>query len=247
MCTILFVVAIAGGALLWRSSDMKFDTSGPGTLDENYTVVTKDSVTSYDVSYTFTAKGKQFTGKDNISLEPTTADTTVYYMSADPADNSLRETTSNKTRMWATGGAFLAALIAFILLPKNYLMKVFVSSSAPGIGDAQGEPSTMKHGKYHAWTYVYIAFVLQIAVVGVLFDLAVSMIAKSPMLSYLPLGIASAVAAFIALWVYSDRYRCIEAFTSRSCSGVMNLSLLYVPFIALVYANVRGLRKFAGK
>jgi hypothetical protein len=246
MCTILFVVAIAGGALLWRSSDMKFDTSGPGTLDENYTVVTKDSVTSYDVSYTFTAKGKQFTGKDNISLEPTTADTTVYYMSADPADNSLRETTSNKTRMWATGGAFLAALIAFILLPKNYLMKVFVSSSAPGIGDAQGEPSTMKHGKYHAWTYVYIAFVLQIAVVGVLFDLAVSMIAKSPMLSYLPLGIASAVAAFIALWVYSDRYRCIEAFTSRSCSGVMNLSLLYVPFIALVYANVRGLRKFAG-
>ncbi len=226
---------------------MKLDTSGPGTLDENYTVVTKNSITSYEVSYTFTAKGKQFTGKDTLSLEPSAADTTVYYMSANPADNSLHESTMNDTRMLATGGAFLIALIAFVLLPKNYLMKVFVSSSSPGVGDSQGEPSTMKHGKYTAWTYVYIAFLLQLAAVGFLFDLAVSLIAKSPMLSYIPLGIASAVAAFLALWVYSDRWRCIEATTSRSCSGSVNLSIFYVPFVALVYANIRGLRKFAGR
>ena len=41
--------------------------------------------------------------------------------------------------------------------------------------------------------------------------------------------------------------RCTEAYASQYCSGVANLSLLYVPLVALVYANVRGVRKLSGR
>jgi hypothetical protein len=62
-------------------------------------------------------------------------------------------------------------------------------------------------------------------------------------------GVGAAVGGLlgivVAYFTFRDRWRCIEAYSSRYCSGVMNLSLLYVPLVALVYANVRGIKKFA--
>jgi hypothetical protein len=65
--------------------------------------------------------------------------------------------------------------------------------------------------------------------------------------SYTILGVATFVAVATTLWVYADRWSCIEAFSSRSCSGVANLSFFYVPVIAFVYANYRGLKKLRGR
>ena len=45
----------------------------------------------------------------------------------------------------------------------------------------------------------------------------------------------------------TSRWRVNEAFSSRFCAGLMNLSPMYVPLISLVYANVRGIQKLFGK
>ena len=64
-----------------------------------------------------------------------------------------------------------------------------------------------------------------------------------------------AVAAGIALsvWVYHDRWRCIEAFSSRFCFGsgyaaliTTHLCMAWVPSIAFAYANYRGFSKLLG-
>jgi hypothetical protein len=247
-CSLLFTAGIVGGVMLASNTGMKYDASIPGQLDEQYTVITQnDTPSSYKVTYRFTANGRAFTGNDTIDTEPGGADATVYYMTANPAHNSLHPATTNSTRVVESGGAFLVALIAIILLPKNYLMPIGVPAPAPGVGDSQAEPRGMKRGKYSAWAHVFIAFTLQVAAVGFLLALAVSFVVRSPVTGSAALGVGFAVAAVTTLWVFSDRYRCIEAFASRSCSGLMNLSLLYVPFVALVYANMRGLRKFAGR
>lgn len=247
LCTLLFAAGIVSGVLLWKSSNINYDSSGPGALDDQYTEVTQNSSVSYEVTYTFTAGGRQFSGKDTLYFVPTTADTTVYYMTADPAKNALHQGTSDTERTVAAGVAFLVALVALILLPKDYPMKVLVPSPAAGVGDSQREPRRTQRGKYGAWAHVWIAFLLQLGGVGLLVAYVVATITKSPMSSYEALGWAGGVAAFSTLWVYSDRFRCIETFSSRACSGVMNLSVLYVPIVALVYANYRGLRKFAGR
>jgi ribosomal protein L40E len=247
-CALLFTAGIVGGVVLATNTGMKYDASGPAALDDQYTVNTDNGTpSSYRVTYRFTANGRAFTGIDTIGTEPSAADATVYYMAANPANNSLHPTTTNTTRMVETGAAFLVALVAIILLPKSYLTPIGVPAAAPGVGDSQAEPRGMKRGKYSAWAHVYIAFILQLAAVGFLLALGVSVVVRSPVEGSVALGVGFAVAAVTTLWVFSDRYRCIETFASRSCSGLMNLSLLYVPFVALVYANIRGLRKFSGR
>jgi hypothetical protein len=53
--------------------------------------------------------------------------------------------------------------------------------------------------------------------------------------------------------VYNDRWRCIEAFSSRFCFGsgylvliTAHLCMIRVPTLAHLYANYRGLRKLLG-
>jgi len=60
-------------------------------------------------------------------------------------------------------------------------------------------------------------------------------------------GITGAIALLAAAWIFHDRWRCIEARASRTCSGLMNVSLLYVPLVAAGYALVRGARKLSGR
>jgi hypothetical protein len=110
-------------------------------------------------------------------------------------------------------------------------------------GDAGGEYMEMDRGRYSATGYVWIAFALEIFVLGAL---------PSFLLSRFIPGTHAAVIGFIAgaalAWiVFRDRWRCIEAYASRACSGVVNLSLLYVPLVALIYANVRGVAKLRGR
>ena len=107
------------------------------------------------------------------------------------------------------------------------------------VGDRAGEHFLMGHGKYSAWIHVVIAFVLEAIALGAL-PIALLVGLKLGDLGYL---IGLIIGGVGAIWVFSNRWRCIEAFASKFCSGVMNLSILYVPFVAFVYANIRAIGK----
>ena len=122
-------------------------------------------------------------------------------------------------------------------------------------GDRAGEHLRMTRGRYRATVYVVFAFLMQIGIVAGLFAVAAAVISAVANLDddvtgLLTLGAATTGAVgggVLAYFVFRDRWKCIEAFSSRFCSGLMNLSLLYVPVVALVYANVRGIQKLSGK
>jgi hypothetical protein len=65
-----------------------------------------------------------------------------------------------------------------------------------------------------------------------------------PVIRALPLG-PTTRTGILAWLLFRDRFRCNEAFSSRFCSGLMNLSMLYVPFISLAYGVSRGLAKLS--
>jgi len=114
-------------------------------------------------------------------------------------------------------------------------------------GDAARENAGIKRGRYSAWWHVHVAFFAQIIALGFLLALLLSHVGGAGMTQSRACGIAIVVAILLTLWVYFDRWRCIEAVASKSCSGSLNLSTLYVPFVAAVYANYRGLKKLMGK
>lgn len=125
-------------------------------------------------------------------------------------------------------------------------------ATASFYGDAANEHLTMKRGRYSAWVYVGFAFFFQMvilggipgAVVGALID-AAGIHGSAPGFVGLALGVI--IGGGGAYLTFRDRWRVNEAFSSRFCAGLMNLSLMYVPLIALVYANVRGIQKLFGK
>ncbi len=123
---------------------------------------------------------------------------------------------------------------------------------ASRFGDNAGEHLVMTRGRYSAWPYVVIAFLMQIAIVGGGPALALGFTADAigladEAIAGIAIGVLLVVGIAGAIFTFRDRWRCNEAFSSRFCSGLMNLSLLYVPIIALVYANVRGAQKLMGK
>ena len=60
----------------------------------------------------------------------------------------------------------------------------------------------------------------------------------------MPIFITAALAGIAGAYlVFRDRWKVNEALSSRFCSGVANLSMLYVPIVSFVYANVRGVKK----
>jgi hypothetical protein len=242
------------GVLLGKSAFDKHDSSGPGTLDTNYTVQTETrngSVESvkYVVTYKFDVKGKQYTGKDTISTEPTVPEVTVYYMADDPQENALSQGRVKTINLVCAIVAFVLALIAYGLLPKK---NRFAAGTAPqsveaGVGDPGYEYLRMKRCKYDAWVHVHIAFFVESVWVAFMIALAIAAVFHADATSYTILGVVTFVAVAATLWIYVDRWSCIEAFSSRFCSGVANLSILYVPVIAFVYANIRGLKKLGGR
>jgi hypothetical protein len=110
----------------------------------------------------------------------------------------------------------------------------------------------MKRGRFSAWPYVVLAFLGQIAMCGLIPALLIGLIlnvagVRDDVMGVLVLLIGGGAGIGGAYLTYRDRWRCNEAFSSRFCSGLMNLSLLYVPAIAFVYGNVRGVQKLFGK
>lgn len=122
-------------------------------------------------------------------------------------------------------------------------------------GDAAGEHMNMKRGRYRATIYVVFAFLMEIGIVTAIFAAIGGIIGAAGNLDDQVAGLITMALAgtglcggiALAYFVFRDRWKCIEAFSSRFCSGLMNLSLLYVPWVALVYANVRGIQKLSGK
>lgn len=261
--------ALAGVELLTDAfTAHDFNATASGTLDDNYTQVTThnngSTSVSYEVTYTFTVNGQQYKGKDTVSTEPQDPACTVYYMKDNPAENGL-EPGHVDAKLRNFGFGFLAlALIAYIWgqwkqfaagMDRSQVAAAAANVYAVGppatevrlqYGDAARENVGIKHGKYSAWVHVHIAFFAQILVLGVLVALLLTHV-DSGMTQIRAYGIAIVVAILVTLWVYFDRWRCVEAVASKSCSGVANLSLFYVPIVAAVYANYRGLRKLAGK
>jgi hypothetical protein len=250
----LLVITLVAGVLLGKSAFDKHDSSGPGTLDTNYTIETEtrngtvESV-KYAVNYTFEVNGKQYAGKDTVSTEPTVPEVTVYYMANDPEENALSQGRIKKFNLASAGIAFLIALIAYGMLPRRNRLATgsALQAAQAGVGDLGNEHLRMKRGKYSAWIHIHIAFFAQTALLTSLAALVLAEVFHADALSYTILGIASFVAISATLWIYIDRWSCIEAFSSRFCSGVANLSILYVPVISFVYANIRGLKKLRGR
>ncbi len=132
------------------------------------------------------------------------------------------------------------------------------SSTPPPIdevrnGDAAGEYLFMRRGGLRAWAYVAVSFIFEICWLSMMvFELLKRTKAghDSPNLTVL---IAVAAGIALSVWVYNDRWRCIEAFSSRFCFGTgyaalitTHLCMAWVPSFAFAYANYRGLRKLLG-
>lgn len=127
-----------------------------------------------------------------------------------------------------------------------------VPAATSAYGDAASEHLTMKRGRFSAWPYVVLAFMMEIALLGFIPGFAAAFaiaLATSDggVVGLVGLLFGAFAGVIGAFFMFRDRWRCNEAFSSRFCSGLMNLSLLYVPWIALVYANVRGVQKLFGK
>jgi hypothetical protein len=101
----------------------------------------------------------------------------------------------------------------------------------------------MRRGRYSAWIHVVIAYLLESALLGALLADGLRYVFHPSSASDVPTVIGMLTGAVLVWFVFRDRWRCIEAHASRYCSGLLNLSVLYVPLIALIYANVRGLAK----
>jgi hypothetical protein len=98
--------------------------------------------------------------------------------------------------------------------------------------------------RYSAWIHVVVAYLLESMLLGMI-PATVLGFALAPFTSNdaIAIWLGMLGGAVLAWRVFRDRWRCIEAYSSRFCSGLANLSLLYVPLIALIYANKRGLDK----
>jgi hypothetical protein len=101
----------------------------------------------------------------------------------------------------------------------------------------------MRRGRYSAWSHVVFAYLLESALLGAALADGLRYVFHSTSGGHVPTAIGMLTGAMLVWLVFRDRWRCIEAHASRYCSGLANLSLLYVPLIALVYANARGLAK----
>lgn len=135
-----------------------------------------------------------------------------------------------------------------------------MSPSATGFGDAAGEHLRMRRGKYEAMFHVYLAYLLVACGIAVVLMLIAMLIIDPPgrppwipnrdtreHVALAAIGGCLVVGFTAAWWIFRDRWRCIEAFSSRYCSGIGQASLTYVPLIGAVYAVVRGARKLTGR
>lgn len=114
----------------------------------------------------------------------------------------------------------------------------------PGlVGDAAGEHRYIERGRYHAWIHVLLAFLAQ---AFLLYFASEGVLEK-----FLSVETSELIGFFVGFGltfaIYWNRWLCIEAYASESCSGIFNLSMFYVPLVVVCYANYRGFKKLAGR
>ncbi|MCC7000361.1 MAG: hypothetical protein IT370_37525 [Deltaproteobacteria bacterium] len=121
------------------------------------------------------------------------------------------------------------------------------------IGDRAGEHLQMRRGRYRAWIHVIIGFFWAALLLALTSGLAVSALTAwvamdvcglpGDDLDLVMIPSMAVTALIIGLLAYADRWRCNEAFSSRFSSGLLNLSLTYVPLVSAWYGLARGLAK----
>jgi uncharacterized membrane protein YeaQ/YmgE (transglycosylase-associated protein family) len=110
------------------------------------------------------------------------------------------------------------------------------AESAARAGDAAGEHLYMQRGQYSAWAYVIVAALLQgVLAMAVLHGL----LEAAGFFGPAALGVAGALSVGLAVGTFWDRWRVVEAFSSRFCVGIVNISLFIAVPAALLYANAR--------
>jgi len=110
-----------------------------------------------------------------------------------------------------------------------------------GIGDAAGEHHYAQRGRYSAWIHVVLGFLISSLFWSTPFGLALAL------MNLFPPFLSTFCGAVVSYFIFRDRWRVNEAFTSRYLSGVANLSLFYAPVVSVIYAHVRGVKKFSGR
>jgi hypothetical protein len=111
------------------------------------------------------------------------------------------------------------------------------------LGDKGGEHLRMQRGSYDSGMYVLFAFIAQLVITGVLFVSFTQNILKLSLDDTATWITGGAAGLGISLLFFWDRWKCNEAFSSQACSGIANLSMLYVPIVSLCYANIRAFKK----
>jgi hypothetical protein len=110
-------------------------------------------------------------------------------------------------------------------------------------GDAGGEHTRMERGQYDSMIHVAIAFAVMLVFSGIMAMSFITNILKISCDDTTSLIVGGVAGAGIALLVFWNRWKCIEAFSSQASCGITNISILYVPIVALFYANWRGVKK----
>lgn len=110
-------------------------------------------------------------------------------------------------------------------------------------GDAGGEHTRISRGQYESTIHVVVAFIVQMVCCGILAMSFITNILRISCDDTSSLIVGSLAGLGIALLVFWNRWKCIEAFSSQVSCGVTNISVFYVPIVALIYANWRGLKK----
>jgi len=109
----------------------------------------------------------------------------------------------------------------------------------------------LSRGKYDANAYVFFGAVYQAAIVaalvGVPLGMAIEALTAISEATTIGWVVGAVVGIPAAVFTYWGRWARVEAFASRFCSGVANLSMLYVPVIAFVQANVLLVQDLFGR
>lgn len=119
-------------------------------------------------------------------------------------------------------------------------------------GDRAGEDKWLARREgVSAWTHVFVGFVLLDAIVATSATWCIGVatdrfgIARSATNDATAMSLGAIVGLAAALGAFHDRWRCIEAFTSRYVRG--GISHVGVPWMACAYGGWRGLRKLRGR
>lgn len=115
------------------------------------------------------------------------------------------------------------------------------------VGDKAGEHLNIERGEYSAWLYVVAGLCLNSFLWGLVFLFPVQALRHGAEVTDRLMIVMSFLGAIPSFITFHDRWRCTEAHVSKYLSGVMNLSMIYAPWLVVACANLGGLKKFSGR